>query len=168
MKRPQLPTISGRGRAMSDMLTIRVIRAAPDIEFPGPVCREVYFPYLEVEATCNAPGFARTRKLTLRCLVDGVNDLAATSDAFIVDDIKVKASAVVESCIDIARARRTARRYLFHHLGRRAKAILNFGLELHAAKPVYKRFLVVESDAGPLLVDSTTGGTYPLPAAAEA
>ena len=152
---------------MTGRVTINVVNATARLDLPGPVCREVYFPYVHVEATCQAPAFADAAKLRIDCLVDAVNDLAATSDRFDVATVSADPRDVVNTSMVIDQARRTARRYLFHHLGRRAKAILDFGLELQTASLVYKRFLVVQSHAGSVLIDSTTGGTHALPCAAE-
>ena len=150
---------------MTDKVPIRVVSAAAELELPGPVCAEVFFPYVHVEATCNAPAFANPRRLPVNCLVDAVNDLAATADAFECVQIDVEPQAIVDARVGIAAARRTAQRYLFHHLGRRARAILDFGIETGSATVVYKRFFVVRSGIGQVLVDSTTGGSYALPQA---
>ncbi|MDX1509464.1 MAG: hypothetical protein R3358_14350 [Woeseiaceae bacterium] len=148
---------------MTDRSVIDVISATADREMPAPDCREVFFPYVRVDATCRAPAFTGTRDLQICCLVDAVNGLAATADAFETEALRVDPQSVVAACTDIEQARRAAQRYLFHHLGRRARAIRDFGIEVTAARLVYKRFLVAQSNAGGVLIDSTTGGTYALP-----
>ena len=152
---------------MDDRICIDVIDPAADLELPCVISDEVYFPYVHIEATCRSPGIATRGKLNLNCLVDAVNDLAATADSFNVHQLETEKHKVVIGNVGLPEARRSAQRYLFHHLGRRARAILDFGIELQAAKPVYKRFLIAETKAGRVLVDSTTGGTYALPGAAE-
>lgn len=120
------------------------------------------FPYYCYDAACRVPTLSGRRKVSLVCLVDAVNGLGSTADAFELENASVPAGHLLETAIDAGEAARIAERTVTHALGRRARTIASFDAKVTPRGLVYKRFWIVRTNEARLLVDSTTAGWFPL------
>lgn len=121
--------------------------------------RKVYYPYRHFEASCDAPVLFGFENGCIDCLVDGVNDVAATADAIALDKQTVPSNCVIATSDDVASSLRQARRYLSHHIGRRLRTIADFRIRLKAAGTVYKAFWIGHVGGRRYMIDSVTGET---------
>jgi hypothetical protein len=134
----------------------------PGAEFSG----AVYYPFLHFSATYRLPGFLARREFRATCLVDARRGFAATADSFDVQEELVAEADVLDVRVPADTAENAARRYLSHALGRRLKAIADFGIETRYRGVVYKKFRVISIAEQRFIVDSVTGAIHPLPRAA--
>ena len=125
-----------------------------------------YYPYYRFAAECRLPTLFGAKRLTVDCLVDGVNALAATADRSAIERCMVARADLVSLEVDEAQARRAAVRTLSHRLGRKLRVIAPIDAELGAASLVYKRFWIVRAAGARaevrVMVDSITGAVLPL------
>jgi hypothetical protein len=104
--------------------------------------------------------------LSINCLVDGINALGATSDAFDVEQILVDEIEIMRMSVVNDEAHRAAYRILMHQLSRRLKMIASFDICLAKRGIVYKAFWILRSRNVRFMIDSVTGGMHPLRALA--
>jgi len=123
---------------------------------------EVIYPYYCFDARCSVPTLAGRKSLSLVCLVDAVNGLGATADAFELTRETVCRAVAIEAEVDADDAERTASRTISHHLGRKLRTITSFDVEVRPRGLVHKRFWIVRSSEAKVMVDSTTGNLHPL------
>jgi len=119
--------------------------------------RKIYFPYFRFDAKCKVPALFGRKETVIPCLVDAINNVAATADPVAIDSTSVPAGSALPSDHSVDQAEREARRYLQHHLGRRLRTIADFGVELEALGIVHKAFWIVRSGSARVIVDSVTG-----------
>ena len=96
------------------------------------------------------------------CLVDAVNGLGATADAFELKSESVPAKALLDIDVDADTAADTAHKTVTHRLGKKLRTISTFDVNLKARGIVNKRFWIVRTSDARIMVDSTSGGLHPL------
>ena len=163
---------------MTDMNAIRVIRQKVDsnvalkhvesMSAGSPVVfeRGVLYPYFAFKARCTVLTIVGRKKLSFNCVVDGINGHGATADAF--DSESVRATDEMRLAAEVSEdaARQIARRAVTHRLSKRFRMIAPFDAQLRSADIVYKRFWIIRVDGFRFMVDSVTGSTCPVSAAA--
>ena len=128
--------------------------------------RRVYYPYHSFDADCRIPTLAGEQALQVRCLVDGVNALGATSDPFDCESMVVDSEEIMAMKVVNDEAHRAAYRILTHQMSRRLRMIASFDICLAKRGIVYKAFWILRSRNVLFMVDSVTGGMHPLRALA--
>jgi hypothetical protein len=128
--------------------------------------RRVFYPYHRFVADCIVPTMFGKESLSINCLVDGINALGATSDAFDVEQILVDEIEIMRMSVVNDEAHRAAYRILMHQLSRRLKMIASFDICLAKRGIVYKAFWILRSRNVRFMIDSVTGGMHPLRALA--
>lgn len=119
--------------------------------------RLLYYPYQRFSATGCVPGLFANRDVESECLVDAINGVAATSDDFETREVEAESADVLEPQVAHSAARKSARRYVSHSLGRNSKSIADFMVAVVEAGVVYKAFWMVRSGRQRFIVDSATG-----------
>ena len=122
----------------------------------------VLYPYIGYTARCNVPTMIGMKKVSVTCLVDGVNGLGATADSFRTEEALTHDEVRLQSKITADDAQRTARRTVTHRLGKKLKMIAPFDVQLETAGIVYKRFWIIRIGDGRIMADSVTGNMHPL------
>ena len=112
------------------------------------------------------PTIGGTKTITVDCLVDSINGLGMTADAFATDEIVDAGEKTLCPIVNNDDAREIARRTVTHRLGKKLKMIAPFDVCLEEQGTVYKRFWILRMGAGRAMIDSTTGGMHPLSATA--
>lgn len=124
--------------------------------------RRVWYPYYRFAIECEVPTLFGRKRVSMTCLVDGINDIAATADP---DSRAVRSEPVDDRLapkITPGMALRTAKRYMFHHLARHSRSIANFDTSVKPCGIYYREFRIADGGEHDLLVDCLTGSVYPL------
>lgn len=124
--------------------------------------RRVHYPYFWYRASCAPRTLPGRRRFSPDCLVDAVGGRPTTADRFEVEHIADRDVTRLDARLDAAAAARVAAGFLRHRLARRLRTISDFGLELSDRGLVFKAYWVVRSGVVRVVVDSVTGGVYPL------
>lgn len=128
--------------------------------------RSVLYPYRAFEVRCTVATLAGSRSVLLRCLVDGINDVGATADAYVTDGLAANGEMWLDAEVAPLDAERTAWRTITLRLGKTFRMIAPFGVQLEPAGLVYKRFWILRAGEARIMTDSVTGHMHPLHAAA--
>ena len=159
---------------MTEEKTVRVIRGQVDLrtalENAGSIAagmpvlaeRSVLYPYRAFRARCAVPTIAGAKTVSLTCLVDAINDCAATADQYETDAMPASGETRLSPKITERVAERTAWRTLTYGLGRKFRMIAAFGVRLEPAGTVYKRFWILKVGGERIMADSVTGCMHPL------
>jgi hypothetical protein len=131
-----------------------------------PVVNEgsVFYPYFEFTARCSVPTIVGKKAMTVVCLVDGINGLAATAESFSTEEIVAVDEMQLQPKVTNGNARQTAQRTVTHRLGKELKMIAPFDVQLEATGVVYKRFWIIRIGDSRIMADSVTGDMHPLSA----
>lgn len=124
--------------------------------------RRIYYPYHSFSADCSVPTLRGRRSVAVDCLVDGVNALGATSDAFTTERKTIDAEELLPMTVVNEQAHRTAYSTLMQQMAKRLKMIASFDIFLAKRGIVYKTFWILRSRGALFMVDSVTGGMHPL------
>ena len=124
--------------------------------------RRVFYPYHSFSADCTVPTLRGRKSVSVDCLVDGVNALGATSDAFTTERQAIDANELLPMTVVNEQAHRTAYSTLMHQMAKRLKMIASFDIFLAKRGIVYKTFWILRSRGVLFMVDSVTGGMHPL------
>lgn len=133
---------------------------------PSYVESERFYPYFHFTADCRVPTLVGKQRVSIACLVDGVNGLGATVDPFLTEERHVNSDHLLQTEITFTDAFSAARRTITHQLGRKLRMIAGFDVDLDALGMVYKRFWIVRSGETLVMVDSATGKLLPIGARA--
>ena len=128
--------------------------------------RSVLYPYRAFNVRCSVATLSGPRSVSLRCLVDGINDVGATADAYVTDRLPANGELRLDAGVAPRDAERTAWRTITLRLGRTFRTIAPFGVQLEPAGLVYKRFWILRAGEARIMTDSVTGHVHPLNAAA--
>lgn len=150
---------------VDSMAALRNIDAMTD-DVPVVMDGSVLYPYFGFIASCSVPTLIGKKALSVTCLVDGVNGLAATADAFRTEEESAQDEIRLQSKITNSDARRTAQRAVTHRLGKELKMIAPFDVQLETMGIVYKRFWIIRIGDRRIMTDSVTGNMHPLSATA--
>ena len=123
---------------------------------------ELIYPYHCFDAHCSVPTLAGRKLLSLVCLVDAINGLGATADAFELQWQTVPVATLMAATLGDDEAVGIASRTVAHHLGRKLRTITSFDVDVRARGLVHKRFWIIRSSEARVMVDSTTGNLHPL------
>lgn len=124
--------------------------------------RQVWYPYFSFDASCRVPTLVGRREVSIPCLVDAVNGVAMTCDRFKPGEMHVDASELLAADIDSDKAAAAAERAVAHQLGKRARMIAEFRVQLERPRLVYRRFWVVRAGERLSMVDSVSGALQSL------
>ncbi len=139
---------------------LRNVEVMTDV--PAVIEESVLYPYIGFTACCTVPTMIGKKKVSVTCLVDGVNGLGATADSFRTEEALAHDDVRLQSKITADDAQRTARRTVTHRLGKKLKMIAPFDVQLETTGIVYKRFWVIRIGDGRIMADSVTGNMHPL------
>lgn len=126
----------------------------------------VLYPYLKLTARSTVPTIVGKRRISVDCLVDGVNGHGATADSYSTEQAIAGGEIRLQTKITVDDAERTARRTVTHRLGKQLKMIAPFDVQLESAGTIYRRFWIIRIGDGRVMADSVTGGMHPLHASA--
>ena len=124
--------------------------------------REIHYPYFRVDTNCRLPKVSGQQTMQCTVLVDAVNEQGATADPVQLEDRTVAAQDTLGFTLTPDSASRVARRYAAHHLGRRARAITNFGVDVGDAELIHKSFWIARDGRRQVMIDSVTGEAWPV------
>jgi hypothetical protein len=124
--------------------------------------RKMYYPYYRFTANCAVPTLFGKKALTVNCLVDGVNGLAATAGAYVNETVTVRADTLLKFDVSLQEAERTARRTVAHQLSRKLRMIASFQVKIEPQSIVYKGFWIIRTQDTLVMVDSLSGCIHPL------
>ena len=124
--------------------------------------RKVIYPYYQFTAVCDVATLLGKKHVELTCLVDGINNVAATADKIEAQESTSDYDSVLAPTIGAAAALRTARRYMFHHLCRQSRSLMRFNTRIEPRGIYYRTFWIDDDGRQQVLVDAATGGVYPL------
>lgn len=128
--------------------------------------RRVFYPYHRFEADCQVPTLYGREGVSITCLVDGINGLAATTDAFVTSRQEVPGDEMMAMTVNNDAAHRAAYSMLIHQMSKRLKTMASFDIFLAKRGIVYKSFWIIRGHGVLFMVDSMTGGVHPLKAVA--
>lgn len=128
--------------------------------------RGVLYPYFAFQARCTVSTLIGQKELSFDSVVDAINGHGATADQIVSETINVTDEMRLQAEISEDDAKRIARRTVTHRLGKKLRMIAPFDVQLDSAETIYKRFWVFRVGASRVMVDSVTGSTCPLNAAA--
>ena len=123
----------------------------------------IYYPYLWVHFRYTVKTLiGKSRVINASCLVDLINNQAATTDRFDIESIEVPADNVLGSDYDVETAFKTATTYLTHSAIHTMKALLVPDYEVIDKKHIFKPFWIVRCtsrnrDSFKVIVDTLTG-----------
>ena len=132
----------------------------------GAIERKLAYPYFRFAASCSVPTMAGRQGVSVDCLVDGMNGQGATADPLFTEQLIVPVEDRLQCGISIDNATRIAHRTVTHQLGRKTRMIAPLDVRLESAGIVYRFFWIVQIGDGRIVIDSVTGGMYPLSASA--
>lgn len=152
--------------AQIDITAASQLVASVDPHAHVSINRPIYYPYYYFAASCRVKSLFVNREIPANCLVDGSRGIAATADGFEPSKESVSAEAMLETLVSPDDAKRQARRYLGHALGKKTRSIANFEIDLENRGVVYKKFWLAECGDHAFIVDSVTGHLHALSRAA--
>jgi hypothetical protein len=126
----------------------------------------VLYPYIRFTAECSVPTLIGRKHISVECLVDGVNGLAATADPVVADERTASDELILQTEISADAAQRSAQRTVTHQLGRKFRTIAAFDVALQPAGKIYKRFWILRVGDSRIMTDSVTGNMHQLSASA--
>jgi len=132
------------------------------VKFEG----SVLYPYVRFIAECSVPTLIGRKRISVECLVDGVNGLGATADPVVTDDRTARDENCLQMKISADAAQRSAQRTMTHQLGRKFRTIAAFEVALEPAGKIYKRFWIMRVGDSRIMTDSVTGNMHQLSASA--
>lgn len=124
--------------------------------------RQVWYPYFSFDASCRVPTLVGRRAVSIPCLVDAINGVAMTCDRFQPEAVHIDGSTLLAADIASEQAAAAAERAVAHQLGKRARMIAEFRVELDRPRLVYRRFWVVRAGERLSMVDSVSGALQSL------
>ena len=128
----------------------------------SPKCERIHVPYFWYRAAGSAPTPYGRRPFRIDCLVDARSGEASTSDPFDVVLGADREGDVLRRRVPVLAAQKSARRCVSNALCRKLRTLADFRLELKDRGVVHKTFWIVPSGEESVLVDSVTGGWYPM------
>ena len=139
-----------------------IAAALAGAEALSPTCESIHVPYFWYRAAGSAPTPYGRRPFGIDCLVDARNGEASTSDPFALLEKTHPKGNVLRQRVPLRVAQKAAQRCVSNALCRKLRTLADFRLELAARGVVHKTFWVVPSGDELVLVDSVTGGWYPM------
>lgn len=143
-------------RSAADASAQRLLGADAKVE------REIHYPYFRLAANCRLPKVSGRSAMQFTVMVDAVNEQGATSDPVELEARSVTSSDTLQFDLTPDKAIDVARRYAAHHLGRRARAITNFDVDVEGPELVHKSFWIARAGQRQVMIDSVTGEAWPV------
>jgi len=128
--------------------------------------QKLVYPYFQFTARCKVPTVVGKKRVTVACMVDGVNGHGATADHFSTDEIMVPEKSRLQLGISHDEAKKIAQRTVTHQFGKKLKLIAPFEVALESSGLVYRSFWIVRVGDKRVMIDSVTGAMHPLAASA--
>lgn len=153
MSKRRVVVMPGEFDAAAAVDAVRNIGGSGDVR----IDRAVWYPYFSFDASCRVPTFGGRRAVTVPCLVDAINGVAMTCDRFHAAEVQLESSALLAARVEYEAAANAARKIVLHQLGKRARMIANFHIDLDRPQLMYRRFWIVTVGERLSLVDSVSG-----------
>lgn len=130
--------------------------------FTPQIQKRIYYPYYWVHFEYTVKTILGSRTIQAYCLVDLINNQAATADSFQWESLEIEEENILQPEISAETALGTARSYLLHSSIHTMKALLCPEKKVLAEKVMYKPFWIVrfeneKKERFRLLVDGMTG-----------
>ena len=135
---------------------------------PAEIERRIYYPYFRFGISGLLRWLFGRRTLQTRCLVDARTGRASTADSLSLERRAAIEEDRLRGVTAPDEARRLARRYATHALGRGLRVLGNLHIDVDGGELVYRPFWIVRSGSTRVLVDAVTGELHPLAAVAGA